>query len=445
MAAGTGSGPMSPPRAPPHCRWPLPPHRGLHRDASLTAETRFPWAPSVLDRMAPRRRGAGLPRARARHRRCPRRARAQAARAAPPARHRRIRRRARLPPGRPAATGGLEEGRAGLGQRLRRLVSRDAQQAQRHELWLDVAHTGLDDPEARLAAAAWVLQADRLGLDYGLRLPGRSPRAMARPAGAAWRPWRYAEKIFQKHGCSASIKRKQLCYCSASGWHEPAPNPCCIAPRCPGHLFLLAVIAWVIAPQTDVLPPWTTALAASLLLWRGWLAWTLRPLPRAWLLRILLVLAVAGHGAHAPHHPGRDAGVTLIVVLLALKTLEAAPSATPWSSFPVLLHDAQQLFLFAVIADRLRHAGGAARPADGLVNAHMPVGRPPLVQSLRTAATMALLGRPSWRRCSCFSRAWRRCGVCWRHLSGRTGPVGQCGWGHRRTGPGRPHRPACAL
>lgn len=53
------------------------------------------------------------------------------------------------------------------------LVSRDAQQAQRQELWLDPAVTSLNDPEARLSRlAAWVLQADRLGLDYGLRLPG---------------------------------------------------------------------------------------------------------------------------------------------------------------------------------------------------------------------------------------------------------------------------------
>ena len=53
------------------------------------------------------------------------------------------------------------------------LVSRDAHQAQRHELWLDAAATGLPDPEARLSRlAAWVLQADRLGVDYGLRLPG---------------------------------------------------------------------------------------------------------------------------------------------------------------------------------------------------------------------------------------------------------------------------------
>ncbi len=53
------------------------------------------------------------------------------------------------------------------------LVSRDAQQAQRQELWLDPAVTSLSDPEARLSRlTAWVLQADRLGVEYGLRLPG---------------------------------------------------------------------------------------------------------------------------------------------------------------------------------------------------------------------------------------------------------------------------------
>jgi uncharacterized protein (DUF58 family) len=54
------------------------------------------------------------------------------------------------------------------------LVSRDAQQSHRQELWLDVAHAQLPDLEARIArVTAWVLQADRLGLDYGLRVPGR--------------------------------------------------------------------------------------------------------------------------------------------------------------------------------------------------------------------------------------------------------------------------------
>ena len=65
------------------------------------------------------------------------------------------------------------------------LVSRDAQQAQRHELWLDLNLATLQDPEARLSRlAAWVLQADRLGLDYGLRLPGLQ---IGPDAGAAHR------------------------------------------------------------------------------------------------------------------------------------------------------------------------------------------------------------------------------------------------------------------
>lgn len=54
------------------------------------------------------------------------------------------------------------------------LVSRDGLSSQRHQLWLDIAQTGAPDHEARLSRlTAWVLVADRLGLDYGLRLPGR--------------------------------------------------------------------------------------------------------------------------------------------------------------------------------------------------------------------------------------------------------------------------------
>jgi len=54
------------------------------------------------------------------------------------------------------------------------LVSRDTQQAQREELWLDVQAANLADTEARLSRlCAWVLMADRLGVDYGIRVAGR--------------------------------------------------------------------------------------------------------------------------------------------------------------------------------------------------------------------------------------------------------------------------------
>ena len=151
------------------------PHRGRHNVPTLCAETRFPlgtfrvWSPwrpaaQVLVYPAPE-----MP--------------------APP-----------LPPGEPRAGGtgtaphqgtgefdGVRAYRRGdplqqvvwkkaaqaLAAGTDNLVSRDTPQTQRHELWLTPERTGLQEPEARLSRlTAWVLQADRLGLQYGLRLPG---------------------------------------------------------------------------------------------------------------------------------------------------------------------------------------------------------------------------------------------------------------------------------
>lgn len=56
------------------------------------------------------------------------------------------------------------------------LVSRDTAQGERQALWLDWESTGLPrdaDPEKRLSRlAAWVVRADELGAEAGLRLPG---------------------------------------------------------------------------------------------------------------------------------------------------------------------------------------------------------------------------------------------------------------------------------
>ena len=87
-------------------------------------------------------------------------------------------------------------------------------------------------------------------------------------------------------------------------------------------LFLLAVIAWVLLPQAGNLPLWCSLGALAVLLWRGWLALQARPLPSRWWLLALLAVTIAA--TYATHRTllGRDAGVTLLVVLLTLKTLE---------------------------------------------------------------------------------------------------------------------------
>ena len=53
------------------------------------------------------------------------------------------------------------------------LVSRDLMVTQRQQLWLDHNRCGAPDLESRLSRlCAWVLLCERLGLEYGLRLPG---------------------------------------------------------------------------------------------------------------------------------------------------------------------------------------------------------------------------------------------------------------------------------
>ena len=53
------------------------------------------------------------------------------------------------------------------------LVSRDAQHSQRFERWLDPQQCGTAHPEQQLSRlCAWVLQAEKQGQDYGLRIKG---------------------------------------------------------------------------------------------------------------------------------------------------------------------------------------------------------------------------------------------------------------------------------
>jgi uncharacterized protein (DUF58 family) len=157
-----------------------PERRGLHPVPPLTAETRFParHLPRV-DGVAARRADAGLPRARSTP------ATVATRRAA-------VRGRRRCRPAQRAHGAGEYDGvrayRRGDPLKLvvwkkaaraqaagsEDLVSRDTQQTQREELWLDAQATGLADGEARISRlCAWVLMADRLGVDYGVRVQGR--------------------------------------------------------------------------------------------------------------------------------------------------------------------------------------------------------------------------------------------------------------------------------
>ena len=160
-------------------------------------------------------------------------------------------------------------------------------------------------------------------------------------------------------------------------------------------LFLLAVIGLILLPQISNLPWWCSTLAAIVLLWRGTLAVQARPLPgRGWRIALLALTLVATYATHRTLL-GRDAGVTLVVILLALKTLELRARRDAFvifflGFFTMLTNFFYSQSLVTACAMLLALLG----LLTALVNAHMPVGKPPLAQAARTAGWMALLGAP---------------------------------------------------
>ena len=160
-------------------------------------------------------------------------------------------------------------------------------------------------------------------------------------------------------------------------------------------LFLLAVIACVIAPQVGNLPLWCSAMAACLLLWRSYLAARSLALPSRWWLSGLLLLATGATFYTHRTLAGHEAGVTYVVVLLSLKTLEMRTQRDAFVvfflGFFTLLSN---FFVSQSLLTAMAMLVGLLGLLTALVNSHMPVGRPPLMQAAKTAGWMALLGAP---------------------------------------------------
>jgi transglutaminase-like putative cysteine protease len=87
-------------------------------------------------------------------------------------------------------------------------------------------------------------------------------------------------------------------------------------------LLLLAACLLVLVPHFEALPWWAIASCAVLLTWRAWLTLTGRSLPRAWLLVPISVVMMAGVFLTFRTFFGREAGVTMLAILLTCKLLE---------------------------------------------------------------------------------------------------------------------------
>lgn len=86
--------------------------------------------------------------------------------------------------------------------------------------------------------------------------------------------------------------------------------------------YLLLSLSMVTAPHALYLPWWITAVAATLIAWRGYLGYARFPMPGRWMLVLVAVAATLGVFISYRTIFGREAGIALLVIMLGLKFLE---------------------------------------------------------------------------------------------------------------------------
>lgn len=160
-------------------------------------------------------------------------------------------------------------------------------------------------------------------------------------------------------------------------------------------LFILAVIAWTVGPHLSHLPSWCIAMTGGILFWRARLALVGGVLPGRWVVVGVLVLAMGLSFWSFGTLLGKQAGITMLVALVALKTLELRARRDAFvifflGFFLVLTH-----FLYSQsIGVALAMLVSVWGLLTALVLTHMPVGQPALRQAAGLAARTALLGAP---------------------------------------------------
>ncbi|MBK7614216.1 MAG: DUF3488 domain-containing transglutaminase family protein [Vitreoscilla sp.] len=160
-------------------------------------------------------------------------------------------------------------------------------------------------------------------------------------------------------------------------------------------LFMLSLIAWTIAPHLLRLSPWFGLLCAAVLAWRARLALRQTPLPGRLAVVVVLVVGVAFTWRTQHTLLGKEAGVSLLVLLMALKTLELRARRDALvvfflGFFLVLTNFLYSQSLLTALAMGLSVWGWLT----ALTLAHMPAGFPRLREAGTLAARAALVGTP---------------------------------------------------
>ncbi|PKO86185.1 MAG: DUF3488 domain-containing protein [Betaproteobacteria bacterium HGW-Betaproteobacteria-12] len=86
--------------------------------------------------------------------------------------------------------------------------------------------------------------------------------------------------------------------------------------------WLFVAASATVAPHFEHQPPWLSAFCGVAFVWAAWLWWRDRRLPGRWVLMLVVVGGCAGVWIEFRTLFGRDSGVALLVMLMALKLLE---------------------------------------------------------------------------------------------------------------------------
>jgi hypothetical protein len=160
-------------------------------------------------------------------------------------------------------------------------------------------------------------------------------------------------------------------------------------------LFHLAVLAWASAPHLLHLPVWCTVMSVALLGWRARLALLGGALPGRWVVGGVLVLAAGLTLWGERTLLGKEAGITMLVVLMALKTLELRARRDALVVFFLGFFLVLTNFLYSQsLLTGVWLLASVWGLLTALALAHMPVGRPPIARAGGVAARTALLGLP---------------------------------------------------
>ena len=87
-------------------------------------------------------------------------------------------------------------------------------------------------------------------------------------------------------------------------------------------LWLMAAMAFVIAPHAGRLPIWVSVACIAAAIWRGLIAWNGWKMPHWALVGGLALASAAGTWLSYSRLYGRDASSTLLIIMLCLKLLE---------------------------------------------------------------------------------------------------------------------------